>query len=369
MATTEKTALSRTGQPLMPPDERFWKRYSPHYELPLAGATSFFIHGIAIGILAVGGLAFLFRGGAEATPPPQMDVLMAEAGAGFGGLGGDPGLPGLPGAPSKTEQGPQVADNSNERPDPSSDPVSELPTIPEIPLDLPSSDSLPDPAESSLQDALNKLKQEAEKYGKPLPSKPAVSAKAGPGTKAGGTPGGQNGQGGSGGDGKGKGPGKGPGGVGRKATDQEIKAWRWRFDLAGTPKEHADKLDRAGLIIAIPEPGAGRPDPEKGPYLLASDLKRRPIPLAKIDLAKYQDSVKWYNSKPDSVRGLIEELKLPFVPPFVVLLLPKDRETKMAAEERRFAQQNRLDPAKVQETTFDFRLQNGMYEPIAIKQK
>src|SRR5260221_13797075 len=107
MSPAEKIAPSRTGQPLLPPDERFWKRYSPHYELPLAGATSFFIHGIVVGILAIGGLAFLFRGGAEATLPPQMDVLMAEAGAGFGGLGGDPGLPGLPGEVARTEQGTQ----------------------------------------------------------------------------------------------------------------------------------------------------------------------------------------------------------------------------------------------------------------------
>src|SRR5260370_24322143 len=96
MATAEKNTLSRTSQLLVPPDARFWKRYSPHYELQLAGATSFFIHGLIIGIMAVGGLAFLFRGGAEATLPPPMDMLVAEAGAGFGGLGGGIRLPGLP---------------------------------------------------------------------------------------------------------------------------------------------------------------------------------------------------------------------------------------------------------------------------------
>jgi hypothetical protein len=312
--------------------------------------------------MAVGGLAFLFRGGAEATLPPPMDMLMAEAGAGFGGLGGNPGRPGLPGAPGKTEQGPRDEAGATERTE--ADPVDQLPPVPGMELELPPPDSPPDASADPLRE-LKELGLDAEKYGKAPAAKPAGSAKTGSGAKGGGA----SGQGGQGGDGKGKGTGKGPGGVGRKATDQEIKAWRWRFDLAGTPKQHADKLDRAGLIIAIPEPGDGSPNPEKGPYLLARDLKRRPIPLEKIDLAKYQDSVKWYNSKPESVRGLIAELQLPFVPPFVVLLLPKDREKKMAAEELRYAKQNRIDPAKVQETTFDFRLQNGMYEPIAIKQK
>src|SRR5437016_9510117 len=105
MATAEKTQPSRAGQPLVPPEERFWKRYSPHYELPVAGATSVFAHGMVIAVLAIGGLAYLFRGGEEALRPPQMEVSPVAEGLLGGGGDGAPGLPGLPGEP-RTEMGP-----------------------------------------------------------------------------------------------------------------------------------------------------------------------------------------------------------------------------------------------------------------------
>src|ERR1043166_4662799 len=107
MATTPKTATTRSV-PLLSPDERFWQRYSPHYELPLACATSTFAYGIVFAVFAVGGLALLFSGGAEAQKPAQMDVLLIEGGQGLGGLGGNGGIPGLPGLPGGTEmaQGP-----------------------------------------------------------------------------------------------------------------------------------------------------------------------------------------------------------------------------------------------------------------------
>jgi hypothetical protein len=38
-------------QPLV--DERFWKRYSPHGELPLSGAGSFALHALIVGFLVL----------------------------------------------------------------------------------------------------------------------------------------------------------------------------------------------------------------------------------------------------------------------------------------------------------------------------
>src|SRR5256885_2244692 len=39
------------GQPLLPPEEQFWKRYSPHHEAPLSGVTSTILHLLAILLL------------------------------------------------------------------------------------------------------------------------------------------------------------------------------------------------------------------------------------------------------------------------------------------------------------------------------
>jgi hypothetical protein len=362
MASTEKKTPSRAGKPLLPPDEQFWKRYSPRYELPLAGATSFFVHGMVVGILAVGGLAFLFRAGAEASRPPQMDVTLIEAGAGDFGSGG---MPGSPGEPGQQEVGMEGAGAPLEGANTGNEPTDELPSVGSLELDLPSSVAAAE-SKDDLVKQFEQLRADADKRSKdPAPKSGSKGGILGGKGVVGGTGksgAGKGGQGGTGGTGR-------AGGGGRKATDQEIKAWRWRFDLAGAPKVHADKLDRAGLIIAVPDPAEGKANPEKGPYFLIRDLKRRPISLEKIDLSKYQDSVKWYSQKADSVRDLAKEIKLPFVPEFVVLLLPKDREAKMAAEERRFALQNGTNPAIVRETVFDFRLQNGVYEPVAVSQK
>jgi hypothetical protein len=356
---------------LVPPDERFWQRYSPRHELPLAGATSLFAHGMVVALLAVGGVAFFFRESAEAQRPAQMEVLLVEAGDGFGGPGGAPGLPGLPGEEGKTElppgpftPGPMGEAGAEETPD--------LPPIPGTEFELPTPDRPVDPG-TDLLDELKKLSQDADKRSQPL-VKVAAMPKAASGTKSGGGggpkgAGGQAGQGGVGGSGKGLMGGQGSGAGGRKPTDQEVKAWRWRFDLVGSAKEHADKLDRAGLIVAVPDPKADKFDPENGPYLFITDLKRRPVKLEPGDIAKYKDAVKWGNAKPDSVRSLATELKLNFAPPRFVLLLPKDREMKMAAEEARYAKEHRTDIARVTETWFDFRLKNGVYEPVVIMQK
>jgi hypothetical protein len=301
-----------------------------------------------------------------------MDVLLIDgADLGFGPPGGDPGLPGLPGDPDgRTEGGAGQTDPAGS--DSGSEPNADDPQLPPVPgmvIDLPPTDNIPG-ENSDLADALNKITKDADKRSKTPDAKPTNPAKGGTGVKgASGPAKGTGGQGGTGGMGKGSKPGPGPGGgIGRKATEQEIKAWRWRFDLTGGPKEHADKLDKAGLMVAVPD-REGKANPKTSTHLFISDLKRRPVTLERGDFTRFDEAVKWYNTKADSVRGLKEELKLPFLPDYVVLLLPKDREAKMAAEELRFAKQHNNDPTKVTETWFDFRLQNGVYEPIATKQK
>ena len=66
---------------------------------------------------------------------------------------------------------------------------------------------------------------------------------------------------------------------------------------------------------------------------------------------------------------LAKELKLPFVPSMVIMLLPQEREEKMAAEEMRYAQKMGTPAQLIQATWFDFRLRDGVYEPVAIRQQ
>jgi hypothetical protein len=151
--------------------------------------------------------------------------------------------------------------------------------------------------------------------------------------------------------------------LGRKGTQQEVYAIRWRFDLSGDSREHARKLAAMGVTVAIPAP-----QPNAG-FFIITDLNRRPAELKKDSLAEYKDAVKWFNTRPESVQSLARELQLPYVPQFVVLLLPKDREQVMAQKEAQYARAQGRDVSTVLETWFDFRMQNGAYDPTVIRQK
>ncbi|MBI2806939.1 MAG: hypothetical protein HYX68_18315 [Planctomycetes bacterium] len=359
---------AKNAKDLIPPDETLWQKYSAHFELPLAGVTSMFLHGLVVAMIVLGGIGFLFVTDLEATKPPKMDVVMIEGeGTGFEGLGGEPGLPGNPdaGGPKRTEQ----IDPLTEQPDP---PTKGTPPRllkdPPLDLGLPLIDDGQTPANSALSIELAKLARDADEQVKkamkiepPRGGPPAkVVGIKGSGAKG---VGGLGGKGGGPGKGNKKGAGIGTGGFGgRKATKQEIYAMRWHFDLAGDPREHVRKLAAIGFTVAFP-------DPRGGGFFVVTDLNRQPAEMRRDNLMGFQEAVKWYNTKPDSVQGLARELQLQFVPRFVVLLLPKDREDQMAQAEKAYADRQRRDLRRVTMTRFDFRLRNGTYDPTVMMQK
>jgi hypothetical protein len=364
MATAGPSSSTSPRKPLVPPEERFWKRYSPHYELPLASATALFAHGLIIGVLAIGGLAVLFAANLEPTRPANMDTLLVEN-LGLPGLPGGDGAPGAPGDPDG-DNVPFGPPGGDERQVDSGPPDSDdLPTLPDAGLDKLILQNAPT-ARDDLGAQLATIGKDAENRSK-TPDRPKVTgvAKSGSGTGGSGGKGlkGNRGQGGTG-----KPGGGGQMGFGTKATEQEIKARRWQFDLSGEPKIHADKIDKTGVILGVPDPKAGNMDPRMAPLLLITDVKRRPAAMMPAGANQFADAVKWYNTRPESIQGLAQELRLPFVPRCFILLLPKEREAKMAAEEARYAAQKGHDINKITMTLFDFRLQNGTYEPVVIAQ-
>src|SRR5262249_51330550 len=53
-STNEKARSPAPATPRLPPEEKFWQRYSPHHEAPLSATGSFIIHAL------VGGTMVLF---------------------------------------------------------------------------------------------------------------------------------------------------------------------------------------------------------------------------------------------------------------------------------------------------------------------
>jgi hypothetical protein len=363
-----KPKPSRTDSTLFPPEETVWEKYSSHFEFPLASATSIFLHGFVIGILAIGGLAFFFAASAEAMKPPTMDVVMVEGdGTGFEGGGGEPGLPGAPdaGGPKRTEIAPSLPD----QPPPPDYVPPQSDDVPLPELGLPLFDDARPPVDRELFLELQRKLADAEKREKELkpnvPSNPAAGPKESkkPGPIGTGNPkgvGGLGGPGGGTGAGKKIGPGKGIGGPGGvRGTKQEIYARRWSFDLTGDGPEHARKLAAIGVNVGVIDP--------QGNFYFVTDMNRRPAELKRDKMPNLQEVVGWQNNRPESIGALARELKLSFVPRVVILLLPKEREVKMAEEEARFVAEQGRELSTVRRTWFDFRLRNGQYDPVGLR--
>src|SRR5947209_9503000 len=77
------------SQPLIPPEEKFWQRYSPHNEAPLSGVTSTVIHALAIGLLLLIIYVHSMTKLDDATRALPLEVVKFGAGKdGQGGAGG-----------------------------------------------------------------------------------------------------------------------------------------------------------------------------------------------------------------------------------------------------------------------------------------
>jgi hypothetical protein len=356
------SAVKDKKTPLLPPEEKFWERYSPHHELPLAGVTSFFIHGLVIGIMVLAAFWYLFQRDSESNKPPSMDMVqVAGGGDAFEGKGGEPGLPGDNQVP--TEFVPSPMTNVKETL-PDSD--TNLKDVPPMVLDIPEV-SHPD-AKQDVESVLAKMEKEAGEQAAKK-NTPAQQPRKAAGS---GNPKGIGAKGGSGGGpgGGNKGSGLGAGGPGGPKTKAEIYAARWQFNLSGLGKDHVAKYLAMGVKVGVLA--------SDGKYLFIEDLHRRPVVLAPGVLPSAKNVVMWGNNLRESVERLADELKLPFVPstayahvnlPAVVIFLPKEREQNLADEEMRYAQKMGRRPEQILATLFDFRLRDGHYEPVVIGQK
>src|SRR4051794_14095392 len=86
---SEKKPSARSPEP---PEERFWKRYSPHGEMPLSFAGSLSLHLLIIGGLVIATLylgSFLFK---EKRSLPVEPVRFGGGGGKVGGKGTGPGI-------------------------------------------------------------------------------------------------------------------------------------------------------------------------------------------------------------------------------------------------------------------------------------
>src|SRR5262245_10723392 len=84
------TAAPTLPGPLAPPEERFWRRYSPHHEFPLSSAVSIALHILALVLLGLLGWWVAHLATQKSTPLAEVPIALGPSGGDRQpGLGGN----------------------------------------------------------------------------------------------------------------------------------------------------------------------------------------------------------------------------------------------------------------------------------------
>jgi hypothetical protein len=332
--TVNKPATSKARKP---PEERFWKHYSPHHEFPLSVVSSFFLHILAfgfIGLILAGALMMFVP---DKAPLPVESINVGGGGGNPNGVGNGPNTGVLP-------HGEETAKQETEQPKFSSETPSEKLNKPEV-------------AKAPLLDPKNTDKSRMID----LPDASGALAAVGDKARAirdqiAGR--GQGGKGSGDGEGSGVGPGKGsgvgPGNSGRIQTEREKRNERWamKFEVS-TGEEYLRQLADLGAILAVPAPG------QQGKYVIYRDLNRRPV-QGNVESLAGMNRIFWRDEKPRAMESLANAMGLDRIPDEIIAFFPVELESKLAKLEHG-AYPGPED--NIQETLFRIVREGGHYEP------
>jgi hypothetical protein len=337
---------SRTADPLLPPEEQFWQRYSPHGEFPLSSAASLALHVVPLVVLLLFGgwlAAHMFKS-TRSVPVEPVRLAINPGG------GGDPrGAGAGPGGEKKEEA---VGEGNPDAPPPTEEPPPKRPSLsrPEVRKQV-VQDFVPDDARY-----LRKNETPAVQGYVQLEESVRQQLRRG----LGGPPKGKGGPGSGGGLGAGKGKGKGSGkGPGQKATltqrEKRMLRWQMRF-AANNGAAYVAQLRGLGAILAIPV---------NGRYKVVRDL-RAPARLLDEDLSQIQ-RIYWIDDNPQSVRDVMIALGLHIPHPGrFVAFMPEELENKLFEMEKAamIKRRGRFNEDEIYETVFRVVRAGGGYEPV-----
>jgi hypothetical protein len=313
----------------LPPEERFWKRYSPHNEFSVSGATSVALHALAIGLLI---LIFwmLWRPSLPAADLPLMEpVAIAPDRAPVVGPqrrpGGNPDGDGLlkEAVPNQAEEDAGSDVESKVLEDPPDPPVR----IPDV------KDGSRPIAQGNTAATLKELKERAERV-----------------------LGNRQGQPGKGGKGKDKDG--GPGGKGEVEARQRQRQLRWRilFNQNNAGEDYLDKLRALNAILLAPEykldaKGKRVVDDQGRPRLryrlVIRDLTQSPA-KPKPEAVRKIEGIFWIDDNADSVTSLAKALGIPAPPLFACFFSSEVERALRKLEKGKFAG----DELAIEETRF-----------------
>lgn len=351
--STAEKPLKKTDKPeeadLVPPEERFWQRYSPHGELPLSGASSLALHLLFFGLLVFAAwLAYKMFGGAERSVPVEAVRLELDGGGGGSKFGeGD-----APGGPRPQEMG---RDETGEAKRTSETKMKQLDLTAEPSKDM--TIKFDEDAARYIRKSDTAASRAMEKLAKANVQLRLTDR---------GTPGrGQGGSGSGGGKGIGKGPdtGDGRGQGSGKLTKREKRMLRWTllFD-ARNGGAYVAQLRGLGAILAVPV----REGPPANEYRLIRDLRPGHATLLNEDVYKL-NKIRWFDDNPRSVADVMSVLgvRLSALPSHFIAFMPEELENKLLELELARLKKNHpnLTEDDIKETTFDLLRKGNKFEP------
>jgi hypothetical protein len=326
---------------LLPPEERFWKRYSPHHEFSLSGATSLALHILALGLILL--LVWLWWG--QTVPPtdvPLMEAVSLEdrtPGGGPNGVGapdkkGDPNKP-----PDEAVEDPDRNDDRNAKPAIGAKVLEDPPV------------AIPDAKDGRRVivrgDGAAVLKEVGRRAQRVLAERQGTRGNGG-GDKD------ENS-----GDGKGS----------REAKIRRARQLRWRvvFNNHGSGPDYLDKLYALGATLVVAETKSGpdgKPqlDTQGRPRLMyrkvIGDLGNTPAKPKIQDVSKI-DGIFWIDDKAESVAALAKALGIPTPPLFACFFSADVEKALRKLEKEKF----KGDEMKIEETHFQVvKADNGPYK-------
>jgi hypothetical protein len=322
----------KQGKRLTPPDEQFWVRYSPHYEMPLSWVGSGAVHALLFGLLILAGFAIALI---KDTKAPEMDsVRLGGGGGNENGVGENPGK----GSGEQINETKQKEQNKFD----GKVEVGDLPKSRDPLLALP---DLPD-GEMQIEKFREMARVNAEKIKEGL-----ARAK------------GKGGDGDGGGDGRGIGPGNGDGrgpGDGGKPDIRVCRMLRWTmsFDVH-SGQDYANQLRSLGVMVAVDildDPGKVR---------VYDTIK----PNAKSNVKELKNITRmpWVDSKQETVGVLCGYMGIRPTPPRVIAYMTPEMEANLLKLELKAA--GGVAEEKIEETVFKYVPRAGRYEPIVESQR
>jgi len=306
-------------RPLVPPEERFWKRYSPHHEFSLSNVTTLCLYALLLLVLFAIFYKQLF--GDNELPPEKKPVDVEPLALAPGGGGGGEGGQGGKGEDLNPEENLFGTDGS-QRETNRKIVMRDLPNVPQNPADFPDladdeegirlvkSGNQPVQAIGGLQEGPRRELMKGLR-GAPGP----VGSGVGPGTDQ-----------------------------GKILSQRKKRLLRWTMNFDTTSgDDYARQLAALEAIIAVPEK-----EGDEVRYRVYEDLRARPARGEVKDLSTIK-RIFWIDNRKESVEPLVQALGIRSNPELVVAFFPEKVEADLLQKELKF---RGLKEDEIEETRF-----------------